>query len=242
MLTPPLPYSPRTPLRKTTRDMPLPSAGSALIPFITQREGEDAAPDNLVIKPSAGNQNRLYYADEDLRDRDARGVLYARCSWNELDERGMPTGAPMWKMMHPHRQMMTMQLLRCQVCTKPARTKRGLIFLGGPKDQDPTQPEILTNQPPVCAKHVRTVAALCPHMETQPMVFLAQSAPMYGVAGVLYGRLASGKLHVVARPDHAVPYGHQDLPTFLASQMVRRIKSFRVLDLDELLQDLDTAP
>ncbi|MHB9849002.1 hypothetical protein ACSYGO_07105 [Streptomyces krungchingensis] len=81
------------------------------------------------------------------------------------------------------------------------------------------------------------MAALCPHMEQQPMVFLAPSAPLYGVSGVLYGIGASG-VEVVARPDHALPYGHSNLPTFLASQMVRRLKSFRVLDVDELLVEL----
>ncbi|MFE2533838.1 hypothetical protein [Streptomyces sp. NPDC059371] len=78
-------------------------------------------------------------------------------------------------------------------------------------------------------------------MEKQPMVFLAQSAPLYGVSGVLYGRLARGGLQVVARPDFAVQYGNPDLATFLASQMVRRLTSFRVLTVDELLQMLELS-
>ncbi|PBC65593.1 hypothetical protein BKI49_02405 [Streptomyces sp. Tue6028] len=64
----------------------------------------------------------------------------------------MPTGEARWGFMHPHRQMMTMQALRCQVCTRPARTRLGFIFLAGPRDEDPTQTEILTYQPPVCAR------------------------------------------------------------------------------------------
>jgi hypothetical protein len=199
------------------------------------------APDNLIIRDSGPGRYRLHYADEDPRDRDARGVLYARVGWNPLGDNGMPTGEPQWKFMHPHRQLHTMQNLLCQVCAQPARTRIGLIFLTGPRDEDPTQTEILTNQPPVCAKHVRTVAALCPHMEKRPMVFLAQSAPMYGVGGVVYGRLFRGGLQVVARPDFAVPYGDSSLTTFLASQMVRRIRSFRVLDVEELLLELARA-
>lgn len=238
MLGPLLPYSPPAPLRKTYRSMASTAAGPAVVPYVIQRLGEEAAPDNLVVRRTVPGRSRLHYLDEDPRDRDPRGVLYARVGWNPLDADGMPTGEPLWKFMHPHRQMMTMQTLRCQVCTQPARTKIGFIFLAGPRDEDPTRPQILTNQPPVCARHVRTVAALCPHMEKQPMVFLARSAPLYGVSGVLYGRLARGGLHVVARPDVAVPYGNLDLATFLASQMIRRLSSFRVVDVEELLQEL----
>ncbi|CAM5654244.1 hypothetical protein GCM10010261_63890 [Streptomyces pilosus] len=158
----------------------------ALVPFITQRKGEEAAPDNLIIyrKPSGA---RLYYADEDPRDGPMRGILWARCGFNPVDDRFMPTGEPQWKLMHPYRQMVTMARLHCQVCAEPARTGLGFNFLAGPKDYDPTSPTILTNQPPVCAKHARAAAALCPHLEKNPMVFLAQSAPLYGVDKVVYG-------------------------------------------------------
>jgi hypothetical protein len=212
---------------------------SGLIPFITQRVGEEAAPDNLVIyRHSSGP--RLYYRDEDPRDRDLRGVLWARCGFNPVDERGRPTGKPQWKMMHPYRQMMCMQAMRCQVCQESARTPLGFIFLAGPKDQDPTQARIITNQPPVCPKHARAAAKLCPHLEEDPMVFLARSAPLYGVHGTLYG-LGPDGVKVVAQPDEPLPYGHGNIPTFLASQLVRRLSSFRVIDLDELLQDLAMA-
>ncbi|MFD3504473.1 hypothetical protein [Streptomyces sp. NPDC058678] len=211
-----------------------------LIPFITQREGEEAAPDNLVILQHAPGRHRLHYGDEDPRDRDVRGVLWARCAFNSVDERGMPTGSPLWKLMHPYRQMMCMQTLRCQVCTQPARTRAGLIFLAGPHDHDPTQPVILTNQPPVCAKHARAAAALCPHLERQPVVYLAASAPLCGVTGTLYGLSGQG-VHVIAQPDHPLPYGHPNLATFLASQMIRRLSSFRVVDLDELQRELVLA-
>ncbi|MEU6278197.1 hypothetical protein ABZ871_38255 [Streptomyces populi] len=205
----------------------MPSTAAAVIPYVIQRKGEEPASESsLVIEQAAPRRSRLCYRDEDPRDRDPQGVLYGRVGWNPLGADGMPSGEPQWKFMHPHRQMMTMQTLRCQVCTQPARTKAGLIFLAGPNDQDPTQPEILTNQPPVCARHVRTAAALCPHLKKRPMVFLTQSAPLYGVGGVLYGRLARGGLHVVARPDFAVPYKSPDLATFLASQMVRRLSIF----------------
>jgi hypothetical protein len=169
------------------------------------------------------------------------GVLWARCAFNPLDERYMPIGEPQWKFMHPYRQMITMQALHCQVCARPARTPLGFIFLAGPKDQDPTQSTIYTNPPPVCPRHARAAAALCPHLEKNPMVFLARSAPPYGVHGTIYGLNAQGEVHVVAKPDTALPFGHPNVRTLLASQLIRRLSSFRVLDMEELLQELETA-
>ncbi|MFE9454044.1 hypothetical protein [Streptomyces sp. NPDC006739] len=218
-----------------------PQTESRVIPFITQREGEDAAPDNLVIvRHSSGP--RLYYADEDAsgRDRPLRGVLWARCGFNPVDQHEMPTGAPQWKLMHPYRQMLTMRVMRCQVCTHPARTRLGFIFLAGPKDHDPGQTAIHTNQPPVCPRHARASAALCPHLEKNPLVFLAKSAPLFGVTGTLYGLNADGEVHVVAQPDHPLPFGHPNLPTLLGSQLVRRLNSYRVVGLNELTQELTT--
>ncbi|WP_308298978.1 hypothetical protein [Streptomyces sp. GESEQ-35] len=216
-----------------------PATEPRLIPYITQREGEDAAPDNLIIVRHACGP-RLYYADEDAqgRDRPLRGVLWARCGFNPVDEHKMPTGEPQWKLMHPYRQMLTMQALRCQVCTQPARTPLGFIFLAGPKDEDPSWATLRTNQPPVCPKHARAAAALCPHLEKNPMVFLAKSAPLYGVLGTLYGLNANQVVHVAAQPDDALPFGHPDIATLLASQLIRRLSSFRVVGMDELMQEL----
>ncbi|MFI1419928.1 hypothetical protein ACH4VX_18410 [Streptomyces sp. NPDC020731] len=209
----------------------------ALVPFITQRKGEDAAPDNLFIHRHSSGP-RLYYADEDSRDRPMRGVLWARCGFNPADSRNMPTGEPQWRLMHPYRQMATMLKLHCQVCAGPARTSLGFVFLAGPKDHDPMAPTILTNQPPVCVKHARAAAALCPHLEKKPLVFLARSAPLHGVHGTIYGLDAWGGVHVVARPDHPLPFGHPNIPTLLASQLVRRLSSFRVVGVNELLRAL----
>ncbi|MEW1995942.1 hypothetical protein ACFWFH_04525 [Streptomyces coelicoflavus] len=58
--------------------------------------------------------------------------------------------------------------------------------------------------------------------------------------GTLYGR-DEGGVKVIAQPDAPLPYGHPNIGTFLASQLVRRLKPFRVVGLDELLNDLATA-
>ncbi|GGW85232.1 hypothetical protein [Streptomyces galilaeus] len=238
MITPPLPYSPYPSNRRKWRTVPTPT-GPALVPFITQREGEDAAPDNLILLPHTDGRLHLHYLDEDPRDRDLRGILWARCSFNPFDGQGQPTGRPQWKLMHPYRQMMTMQALRCQICTNPARTPLGLIFLAGPDGHTGETAEVLTNQPPVCARHLRTAARLCPHLDGNPTVFLAQSAPLYGTTGTLYGLTAAG-VQPVAQPGPPLPYGHPDTGCFLASQQIRRLTAYRTLDVDELCDQLRT--
>lgn len=230
-----------TPAAENTREKPGRTFNEpGLVPFVVQREGEEAAPDNLLITGLGPGRYRLRYADEDPRDRDLRGVLWARCSFNPVDADQRPTGKPQWRMMHPYRQRITMQTLRCQVCAEPARTPGGYVFLAGPDTAAFHQAPVLTNQPPVCARHVRTAAELCPHLDRRPMVFLVQSAPLYGVHGVVYGYGSQG-VQVVGRPDEPLPYGHPNLPTFLASQLVRRLSAFQVMDLDALLRELPAA-
>ncbi|WP_308408626.1 hypothetical protein [Streptomyces sp. AC627_RSS907] len=221
---------------------PVASMGErGVIPFVTQRKGEEAAPANLVIlRHRVGMSRRLYYRDEDVRDRPVRGVLWARCSFS-MDGHGMPTGEPQWRFMHPYRQMATMLAGRCQVCTRPAKTPRGYIFMAGPKDEDPEQPSILTHQPPVCARHVRAVAKLCPHMEENPTLFLARSAPLYGVLGSVYGRGPRGYADVVSTPSEPVKFGDPLTRLLLGSQLVRRLSDFRVLEMDQLLAELEAA-
>ncbi|MGW1802830.1 hypothetical protein ACWCQN_45110 [Streptomyces sp. NPDC001984] len=211
-----------------------------LIPYVIQREGEEAALANLVIRAVAPGRQRLFYTDDDPRDRDLHGVLWARCSFSPVDEFKRPTGTPQWKLMHPFRQRITMQAMRCQVCAERARTPVGFVFLAGPGDLDPDATPVLTNQPPVCATHVRAAARLCPHLADNPIVFLARGASLYGVIGTIYGYGDHG-VHVVAQPDAPLSYGHPNLSTCLASQLIRRLSSFRVLDMKDLQSQVGAA-
>ncbi|MET9595654.1 hypothetical protein ABZY45_32720 [Streptomyces sp. NPDC006516] len=232
----------QTQTRETEHPVPSP-AQPAVVPFITQRKGEEAAADNLILVPSRHGRGRyrLFYEDEDPKDRDLRQVLWGRVSFNDVDEHRRPTGEPEWKLMHPFRQRITMETLRCQVCTAPAATVLGTVFLAGAHDYERREPPLLTNQPPVCPKHVRTAAALCAHLRNDPVVFLATSAPLYGVLGTLYG-LVDGKVDVVTQPKEPLPYGHPNLPTFLASQLVRRLSRFRVLTVGQRTRELAELP
>ncbi|MFI1702720.1 hypothetical protein [Streptomyces bobili] len=70
-------------------------------------------------------------------------------------------------------------------------------------------------------------------------MFLAQSAPLYGTTGTLYGLGADG-VQPVTQPGAPLPYGHPDTGCFLASQRIRRLHTYRILKVDELLQQLRT--
>ncbi len=123
-----------------------------LVPYITRRAGEDAAPDDLIFTHHWSGP-RLYYADEDPRDRDPRGVLWARCGWNPVDAEGRIMGEPQWKLMHPHRQMVCMQTMRCQVCMQPAHTV-GLRLPCWPSRPGPEAVE-RSYQPAACVPQAR---------------------------------------------------------------------------------------
>ncbi|GGV68379.1 hypothetical protein GCM10010277_77610 [Streptomyces longisporoflavus] len=62
---------------------------------------------------------------------------------------------------------------------------------------------------------------------------LAQSAPLYGVIGTPHAYTVNG-VTVLAADDVPVPYGNPALRWFPASQLVRTLWSFRVVDLDDI--------
>ncbi len=71
------------------------------------------------------------------------------------------------------------------------------------------------------------------------MVFLAQSSPVRSARDSLHPRGGSrGGGAAAARAP--LPYGHRHMPTF-ASQMVRRLKAYRVLDVEQLMRELAEA-
>jgi hypothetical protein len=45
---------------------------------------------------------------------------------------------------------------------------------------------------------------------------------------------SDGGLHALPASDDALPHGHPGLRWFLASQMVRRLRAYTILTLDEL--------
>lgn len=114
----------------------------------------------------------------------------------------------------------------------------GVVFLESKKDGVPTpSTTVWTAQPPVCRRHARMAAKRSPSLaEHGSVALLVQSAPLYGVIGTPH-EYASNGVHVLARDDIPVPYGDPTLRWFLASQLVRTLRAFTVVDLDDLGPD-----
>ncbi|MET8676123.1 hypothetical protein ABZW18_00575 [Streptomyces sp. NPDC004647] len=212
------------------------ATANRLIPYITAREGEEA--DSLLaLRASFGTDGRscLGYWDETREDRDLRGALWGRCS-QSIGLDGMPEGSPRWRLVHPARQRETMKMLRCQVCVGPAKTPDGYLFLESAKDGAPRPgATVRTAQPPVCLPHARYAAEHCPHLDRHGHVALmVRSAPLYGVIGTPYQGSSDG-VQALAGDDTPVPYGDTALRWFLASQLVRTLRDFMVVNLDDLV-------
>ncbi|MGW8889101.1 hypothetical protein [Streptomyces sp. NPDC055749] len=209
--------------------------GSCLVPYITAREGEEA--DSFLSLRATFDRTgtaRLGYWDEGREDRDLRGVLWSRVSQSIGDDR-LPTGEPQWRLVHPSRQRETMLQLRCQVCVGNARTPDGTLFLESKKDGvPPSSTTVRTAQPPVCRRHALIASKRCPYLAKHGSVaLLAQSAPLYGVIGTPHAYSDHG-LQVLAADDVPVPYGDPSLRWLLASQLVRTLRAFTVMDLEDL--------
>ncbi|MFE1289651.1 hypothetical protein [Streptomyces sp. NPDC058751] len=213
------------------------SAASRLVPYITHREGEyGGLESDLTLGTNAFGAMRLAYQDETPADRGPRGELWARCS-QSLNAAGKPTGKPQWRLVNPTRQRETMERLRCQIDFCPAETDRGYIFLAGAAENASHRAgePVRTAQPPVCLKHLRPAIELCPHLQKGYVAFLARAASVWGVVGSRYRLTATGLDPLPAEDDDApVAYGHPQLGWFLASQLVRELRDYEVISLDDL--------
>lgn len=184
---------------------------------------------------SSAGGSRISYTDESRRDRDPQGVLWARVS-QSLDERGALTGAPRWREINPAQQRETMSKLLCQFCRKPARTPEGILFLHSVEEGVPEpSTSVRTAQPPFCIKHARMAPKRCSRLaKHRSVALLAQSAPLYGVIGTPHRYMPDRSIQVMACDGAPVPYGHADLDWTVASQLVRTLRAFTVVNLDDL--------
>lgn len=208
-----------------------------LVPYITSRRGEYGELESeLTLSMDTFGRTRLAYHNETQDDRGPRGELWARCA-QTLDASGRPTGKPQWRLVHPARQREAMRQLQCQIGFCPAETPDGYLFLAGAggKPHRPGKP-VRTAQPPVCLAHARPSVEQCKHLREQGHVaFLARATTMWGVIGTRYRFTVNGLEPLPAQDDEPLPYDHPQLGWFLASQLVRELRDYDVVSLDDLV-------
>lgn len=206
-----------------------------LIPYITLREGEEpCGVDSLRAIFRSDGRHRIGYWDQTDDDSGPGGELWGRCS-QQIGRDGRPTGQPLWSLVHPSRQRECMAMFRCQVCVGPTKIAGGYLFLESRAGQPsaPGEP-VLSAQPPVCLAHALEATQQCAHLARNGhRALLVRRAPIYGVIGTPYQWGASG-WRVLDGDDTPVPYGSRDLQVLLASQLVRQLRDYSVVDLAEL--------
>ncbi|MGW6772261.1 hypothetical protein ACWGBX_17810 [Streptomyces sp. NPDC055037] len=211
----------------------------SFVPYITAcRDEEAASAATLGARPGA--RGGLFYTDEGSGDRDARGVLWARCSQNR--DGNTVLGKPRWSDVHLARQRECMEKLLCQGCVQqPSRTSLGSLFLASPPP-DATATEWVegyrTAQPPLCLKHAVVATEWCGHLLREGAVALrAWVRPLYGVLGT-YCRSRGlqpprAHRHERGKGQRPVVPGPAVHPWILASQLVRELRGVTVINLAE---------
>lgn len=207
-----------------------------LVPYITSRKGEYGVLDSeLTLDVDTFGRTRLAYHNETPDDRGPRGELWGRCA-QTLDASGRPTGKPQWRLVHPTRQREAMSQLRCQIGFCPAETSGGYLFLAGAAEPHRPGEPVRTAQPPVCLAHARPSVEQCKHLrEKGHVAFLARETTVWGVVGTRYRFTQSGLEPLPGQDDEPLPYEHPQLGWFLASQLVRELRDYDVVNLDDLV-------
>lgn len=78
-------------------------------------------------------------------------------------------------------------------------------------------------------------ARRCPRLRSKGHVaLLATRFPLYGVIGTPYQYTADG-IQPLAASDAPLPYNHPQIGWFLASQLVRELREYEVVSLDDLV-------
>ncbi|MFI2116657.1 hypothetical protein ACH489_19520 [Streptomyces rubiginosohelvolus] len=78
-------------------------------------------------------------------------------------------------------------------------------------------------------------ARRCPRLRSKGHVaLLATRFPLYGVIGTPYQFTGDG-IQPLASSDAPLPYSHPQTNWFLASQLVRELREYKVVNMDDLV-------
>ncbi|EGE39580.1 regulatory protein LuxR [Streptomyces sp. ACT-1] len=224
----------------------LPAASAGPLLHVRTREGE--VPDTpralcAVGGPFSAEARGLSYWDQTADDRDENGVLWARVS-EVLSRSGRPVGRPL-QGVHPARQRDTMRNQRCRVgyCTArlgPTRGGSGGAYLYLVTAQEQGAGGVYrTVEPPVCIEHALLCADSEPRLRDGYTALLVTSSAISGVLGRRYTPVDDGVTVAASRDNMAFHSytDHSGLRWVLASQLVRDLTSYEVVDLRLLVRE-----
>jgi hypothetical protein len=185
---------------------------------------EERRTSRIVYRARGG----IAYADETLMDRDEWDVL-----WTRMAAR-VGSGRPLFAMMHPLRQRRAMLRLLCQVCAHPAdRTEDGHLWLVPAGHEAGWSAAMDTIHPPLCVACARISVRTCPALRPGFTALRAHSR-VTGATGIQFQ--PGHRFPALAPSDEGEVIGHGDPRArwILATQLVRTLHAWAVVDLDEL--------
>jgi hypothetical protein len=169
---------------------------------------------------------RVAYGDEVSSDRDGAGVLWSRVTDKPRE------GSPQLGKVHSLRQRHVMRNLLCQVCAGPADiNEQGMLWLLGDARGDwPRWPEDMAAvHPPVCLPCAWKSTRLCPHLKSGFVAARVKHYPVVGAYGCFYDPRNPAREPLA---NAICGYDHSDIRYLIASQLVRRLRGCRLVDLD----------
>ncbi|MDI5973119.1 hypothetical protein POF50_027875 [Streptomyces sp. SL13] len=200
------------------------------VPFITAWSGEVRAQPRLVWRG-----DRIGFANERPRDRDAFGVLWRRAA-NKPGQ-----GKPLFGTTHAGRQRRAMGGLLCQVCgtpTRPEATDDGVLFLLSRTDYEwqPWPAPIKITHPPVCIRCVPVSLSACPHLRDDYVGIRCRAPRLYGVSGVMH-MPRSGPVPIpdATHPIGTLPFADTRIGLIHAAQLVVKLDHYTLVDLSSEL-------
>ncbi|WP_158708864.1 hypothetical protein [Streptomyces sp. NRRL S-920] len=207
----------------------------APVPYVAAYSNEFGPRESdLCLEVPRNGVPHIAYLHPRPDDRDAHGNLWARMTRPPEGERGRV----LFDCMDPLRQRECMEGLLCQVCTEPAATSVGTVFVEWqrPGEQPKRLDRITTDAPPVCRRCLPLSFLECPFLrhEKTAVALLVRKSVLSGVSGTLYRVDADLQSWIPSESDAYSSFNKPRYPGMLAQRLYRKLRGVAVMDLDNL--------
>jgi hypothetical protein len=173
--------------------------------------------------------NGIAFADENIYDRDGRGIL-----WSRVPNRP-GQGRPEFGKVHPRRQRLAMEQLLCQVCAGPSDlSSQGTLWLipdypGYHRDWPDWPERLATTEPPICQPCAETALRLCPALRKGNLTMRVARSTVSGIYGARY---RPGPIAPKAIEDATLPFEDPAIRWTCAGHAVRELTGCTIVNLN----------